>query len=351
MSPTPGTRTPRRVQWASKDHVHEPEEPVNPHSLDELAQDPNAFETLKDALERHRTSRTHSPVIPPTIDVHTYPPSTTSSVPTSPTSSTPFLPRRTRVLPGEVFIEPLESAGLPLSSRQASGDSEFPAEGHVEHLAVREAAGVVRAHTKRWGILGRRHRSKSQSRVPVVEPNSEKEKDADGEVEAEKRHPTPQPPPPKKSWWHFHTPPSVAPTPHHPPPYARSPVRYDPESQSPAHDSQPKLGSGVLSALLALYGHEHDEHDPAHSEDESDLSNPDRPWLSHTASHSKSKSKHKKNPFPHPKPNSPFRLKQHRLPPCLPQTQRKSPLEYGCAHYGRRDLERGCCAYAVGVGT
>jgi hypothetical protein len=39
MSPTPGTRTPRRVQWASKDHVHEPEEPVNPHSLDELAQD------------------------------------------------------------------------------------------------------------------------------------------------------------------------------------------------------------------------------------------------------------------------------------------------------------------------
>lgn len=296
MSPTPGTRTPRRVQWASKDHVHEPEEPVNPHSLDELAQDPNAFETLKDALERHRTSRTHSPVIPPTIDVHTYPPSTASSVPTSPTSSTPFFPRRTRVLPGEVFIEPLESAGLPLSSRQASGDSEFPAEGHVEHLAVREAAGVVRAHTKRWGILGRRHRSKSQSRVPVVELNSEKEKDADGEVEAEKRHPTPQPPPPKKSWWHFHTPPSVAPTPHHPPPYARSPVRYDPESQSPAHDSQPKLGSGVLSALLALYGHEHDEHDPAHSEDESDLSNPDRPWLSHTASHSKSKSKHKKTP-------------------------------------------------------
>ncbi|KAG1761415.1 hypothetical protein EDD22DRAFT_824506 [Suillus occidentalis] len=249
MSPTTGTRTPRRVQWASKDHVHEPEEPVNPHSLDEMAQDPNAFETLKDALERHRsTSRTHSPVIPPTIDVHTYPPSTASSV-TSPTSSTPFIPRRTRVLPGEVFIEPLESAGLPLSSRQASGDSEFPADGHVEHLAVREAAGVVRAHTKRWGILGRRYRSKSQSRVPVVEPNSEKEKDADDEVEAEKRHPTPQPPPPKKSWWHFHTPPSVAPTPHHPPPYARSPVPYDPESQSPVHDSQPKLGSGVLSAL------------------------------------------------------------------------------------------------------
>lgn len=217
-------------------------------------------------------------------------------MPTSPTSSTPFIPRRTRVLPGEVFIEPLESAGLPLSSRQASGDSEFPADGHVEHLAVREAAGVVRAHTKRWGILGRRHRSKSQLRVPAVEPNSEKEKDADGEVEAEKRHSTPQPPPPKKSWWHFHTPPSVAPTPHHPPPYARSPGPYDPESQSPTHDSQPKLGSGVLSALLALYGHEHDEHDPAHSEDESDLSNPERPWLSHTASHSKSKSKHKKTP-------------------------------------------------------
>jgi hypothetical protein len=38
MSPTPGARTPRRVQWAGTDHVHEPE-PVSPHALDEMAQD------------------------------------------------------------------------------------------------------------------------------------------------------------------------------------------------------------------------------------------------------------------------------------------------------------------------
>ncbi|KAG1718101.1 hypothetical protein EDB19DRAFT_1863305 [Suillus lakei] len=260
MSPTPGTRTPRRVQWANTDHVHEPE-PVSPHALDEMAKDPNAFETLKDALERHQSSRTHSPtgspshVIPPTLEVHTYPPSTpSSSVPTSPTPSTPFLPHRTHALPGEVFIDPLESAGLPLSSRQPSGDSEMPADGHghVEHFAVREAAGVVRAHTKRWGIIGRRHRSKSRSRsrMPEPEPDSEKENRNTGDKEEEKHHPTPEQPP-KKSWWHFHTPPSVAPTPHHPPPYAQMRAPYDPESHPPLHASQPKLGSGVTTSLLS----------------------------------------------------------------------------------------------------
>ncbi|KAG1849549.1 hypothetical protein C8R48DRAFT_641199 [Suillus tomentosus] len=232
----------------------------------------------------------------PTADVHTYPPSTPSTLPASPTSSEPFLPRRTHALPGEVFIDPLESAGLPLSSRQRSRDSEIPADGRVEHLAVREAAGVVRAHTKRWDILGRRHRSKSRSRVPVVEQDSEKEnRDTNGEVKEEKYHSTPQQPP-KKSWWHFHTPPSVAPTPHHPPPYAHAQSRgpYDPESHPPAYASQPKLGSGVLSALLALYSNEHEEHDPSHSGDESDLSNPDRPWLPHS---SYPKSKHKQSSY------------------------------------------------------
>ncbi|KAG1743917.1 hypothetical protein EDB19DRAFT_1906997 [Suillus lakei] len=206
MSPTPGTRTPRRVQWANTDHVHEPE-PVSPHALDEMAQDPIAFETLKDALERHQPSRTHSGspshVMTPTLEVHTYPPSTPpSSVPTSPTSSTPFLPRRTH------FAWP--------SLHRPPGKHRH---GHIEHFAVREAAGVVRAHMKRWGILGRRHRSKSRSRsrVPDPEPDSKKE---DRNEEEENHHPTPEQPP-KKSWWHFHTPSSVAPTPHHPPPYAQ----------------------------------------------------------------------------------------------------------------------------------
>ncbi|KAG1880933.1 hypothetical protein F4604DRAFT_1578491 [Suillus subluteus] len=178
MSPTPGTRTPRRVQWASTEHVHEPE-PVSPHALDEMAQDPNAFETLKDALERHRSSSS--------------------------------------------------------------------------------------------------------------QPDSEKEnRDTDGKVEEEKRHPTLQQPP-KKSWWHFRTPPSVAPTPHHPPPYAQSRGPYDPESRPPAHPSQPKLGSGVLSASTTSTI-------PRIAKTSQTFSNPERPWLSHSASRPKSESKLKNPP-------------------------------------------------------
>ncbi|KAG2129605.1 hypothetical protein DEU56DRAFT_816968 [Suillus clintonianus] len=284
MSPTPGARTPRRVQWATTEDLHEPDS----HALDEMAQDPNAFETLKDALERHRSYSLNSPS---KADTHTYPPSTpTSSAPTSPTSSTQFLPCRTHALPGEVFIDPLESAGLPLSSRQQSGDSEITADGHVEHLAVREAAGVVRAHTKRWRIPGRRHRSRPRSRAPDPEKEN-RGTDTDDPDEVEE---SPQPrQPPKKSWWHFHTPPSVAPTPHHPPRYAQTHAPYDPESHPPLHPSQPKLGSGVLGALLALYGNEHDDH--AQSGDESDLSNPDLPWLPHPKSKSQQKHKHKKS--------------------------------------------------------
>ncbi|KAJ8591273.1 hypothetical protein M405DRAFT_840658 [Rhizopogon salebrosus TDB-379] len=343
--PNPGTRTPRRVQWASSDHVHSPpSEPASPHALDEMAKDPNAFETLKDALERHRSSsqsgsphptavtqpqvptRTHpstnnnmqpSTIHPPDgISMsnppplrHSYPPSSpSSSAPTSPTSSAPFLPHRTYAVPGEAFIDPLESAGLPLSSRQASGDSEMTGDGHagrVEHLAVREAAGVVRAHTKRWGMLRRRrHRSKSR-----VAPDQETEKththrlkssrsgrDADTEYESEAsefdhpyltRRQTDYKDKPKKSWWQFHTPPSVAHPPHDTEPY-------DVESH-PLHNSQPKLGTGVLSALLALYGQDHEQGESGTwsaraSEDEGDLSGPDQPWIESGGRSKKSKS-------------------------------------------------------------
>ena len=43
-TPPPGTRTPRRVQWASSDHIHlPPSEPASPHALDEMAQDVSSF--------------------------------------------------------------------------------------------------------------------------------------------------------------------------------------------------------------------------------------------------------------------------------------------------------------------
>ncbi|OJA16337.1 hypothetical protein AZE42_06584 [Rhizopogon vesiculosus] len=334
--PNPGARTPRRVQWASSDHVHSPpSEPTSPHALDEMAQDPNAFETLKDALERHSSSSTHSrtaspysaavtrPQVPtlPSISTNynlnmqpsttntpngvsmynqrdTYPPSTASSSVPSPSSSAPFLPHRTYAVPGEAFIDPLESAGLPLSSRQVSGDSEMPADGHagrVERLAAREAAGVVRAHTKRWGMLRRRgHRSKSRTTADHDKEKTHKHRfrsfragrDTDTENESEESEfERPYPTQtrhkerPKKSWWQFHTPPSVA---HH----HQHSAHYDLESHPPSHSSQPKLGTGVLSALLALYGQDHD-HERGESgtwsshasEDEGDLSGPEQPWL------------------------------------------------------------------------
>ncbi|KAG0708901.1 hypothetical protein DFH29DRAFT_889625 [Suillus ampliporus] len=302
MSPTPphpGTSTPRRVQWASTDNFHSP--PTTPHALDEMAQDviptpPSGSpspgtSTLLQAL--HTTTLTDAPDSNPYVYSsmqHTYPPSTpSSSTHTSPSSSTPFLPRRTHALPGEVFIDPLESAGLPLSSRQASGDSDTPGHdhaGHVEHLAAREAAGVVRAHTKRWGVLGRRrHHSKLRAPDKERENRSHTHRRAGRSTDAEDEKHHSQP---KKSWWHFHTPPSVAPTPHHPAPYAHTSCDSDLESHHPPHASQPKLGSGVLGALLALYGHDHEHDDHAASEDESDLSNPDRPWID-------SKHKHKKS--------------------------------------------------------
>lgn len=239
----------------------------------------------------------------------TYPPSTaSSSVPTSPSSSTPFLPHRTYAVPGEAFIDPLESAGLPLSSRQVSGDSEMPADGHagrVEHLAVREAAGVVRAHTKRWGMLRRRHRSKSRA---TADHDTEKAHthtyrlkssragrddtgyESEGS-ESEQPYPTQKQTrhKPKKSWWSTHTPPSVAHSP-------QDTAHYDLESRPPLHNTQPKLGTGVLSALLALYGQDHDQHSEsgtwsAHaSEDEGDLSGPDQPWLESKGKGKKSKS-------------------------------------------------------------
>ena len=215
-------------------------------------------------------------------------------------------------MPGEAFIDPLETAGLPLSSRQTSGDSQMSADGHagrVEHLATREAAGVVRAHTKRWGIL-RRRRHRSTSRAPADQDNekththrlrsSRAVRGTTTEYESEEsefEHPylvqnqSKHKEKPKKSWWQFHTPPSVA----HPP---QDTASYDLESRSPSRTNQPKLGTGVLSALLALYGHDHDHEHQSESgtwslrtsEDEGDLSGPDQPWLESKGKHKKSTS-------------------------------------------------------------
>lgn len=179
--------------------------------------------------------------------------------------------------------------------------------GRVEHLATREAAGVVRAHTKRWGIIRRRHH-RSKSRAPADQDkekththslrSSRAARDTDTEYQSEEsefEHPylvqnqSKHMNKPKKSWWQFHTPPSVAHSPQ---------AHYDLESSPNSHTNHPKLGTGVLSALLALYGQEHGhEHEGESgtwslrtSEDEGDLSGPDQPWLESKGKNKKSTS-------------------------------------------------------------
>src|SRR5262249_13243471 len=137
---TPGSKTPRKVQWASDraNSAHDQSRPASPHALDEYGRDvsfplyrtllrgttpnadelfsqPNAFSTLADALERHRSqspsSRSphlHSPPPHPSGADHDITTTTNSTTPTTPGS----LPSPSRSVPGENFIDPAERSGL-----------------------------------------------------------------------------------------------------------------------------------------------------------------------------------------------------------------------------------------------
>ncbi|KAH7919249.1 DUF1212-domain-containing protein [Leucogyrophana mollusca] len=396
-----GARTPRRVQWASSGDVHVNSHPlatdvnvdplandvhVHPaestHALDELALDPNAFETLKDALERHRssstspnpiqvtqhtslppltippaavqrngsTSRARPTTIPnfpppaiisappptnatqqvqnPFVSTHSSPTSpshitpisptrtitspTPTTATTSPTSSSPFLPvpAATHNVPGENYIDPNERAGLPRSvgggnpfedggegaglgrlgtvlrrngtkgrgQGQGGGkDAEREREKHSEAYAAHEAGRVVRSHTvRRWGWLYRpksqdpsardkdrereKRREKRRARQASGsewETADEKEKREDGPSSKLNTTHAPAKPKTKHSWHAWHRPYSHSHSPHTPSTYTNSPDSdYDPEA---APSSAPPPPTGVLSALLALYGHEHHE--------------------------------------------------------------------------------------------
>lgn len=178
-----GIRIPRRVQWASKDDVRlsiDPEASSHPsmHALDELGLDPGAFESLRGALERHksgsfstRDEETHGsdpsrlqipsvsltqplpsrPALPPQSSsaskicpnprqsrnaISTPAPShrllpesstdvdrlitdecasTETGTNTSVTDS-PLLVQSTHIVPGEAWIDPQERDGLPVDS-------------------------------------------------------------------------------------------------------------------------------------------------------------------------------------------------------------------------------------------
>ncbi|KIO00344.1 hypothetical protein M404DRAFT_153149, partial [Pisolithus tinctorius Marx 270] len=150
-----GIRTPRRVQWASRDDVRLSIDPetlshLSVHALDELGLDPEAFENLRSALERHKSgSRLPSrPALPPQSSVtsttsnsrhdqnpfsnpvpsHRFSPLSSTDIDrplnvetpstdtgaNTPESDAPLLVQSTHKVPGEVWIDPNEREGLPV---------------------------------------------------------------------------------------------------------------------------------------------------------------------------------------------------------------------------------------------
>ncbi|KAF8553122.1 DUF1212-domain-containing protein [Imleria badia] len=405
-APRSGTRTPRRVQWASADAVRvddnretSPRESV--HALDEMGLDPTAFETLRNALEKHQSKErlpsesgtqerrsTALPSIPPQTvvprrsgtsgpasqhnpftsppvvlsglprtHVHSDNPYPTTSAPqiqisesrgtgsssmeqSSPTvddidvhlSSSTLVAQRTHDVPGEVWIDPLEREGLPVHApipnalrrrstwaRGSRDEGAISGERHIERLAEYQAAGVVRAHTRRgWGWLHRSPNGKKASKSKGVhegekgkEDQSRRETDEKGKATKHNHH--------RRRHTHSDTENDTDFTdgePHRPgrvrkgvPGSWLSPVMHLPhvhihhgqqhhaEDHLRGHPHGPKFGNGVLSTLLALYGHDH-EHDDEGSasgastpgggsrassdagSEEGILPKPDRPWLS-----------------------------------------------------------------------
>ncbi|KAJ7440306.1 hypothetical protein B0H11DRAFT_545821 [Mycena galericulata] len=164
-----GIKTPRKVQWLE---THKEGE-YSPHALDEHGNDPNAFETLKTALERHQAA-------PPVARVHYFPPRPAGmprintdqplELPSAPTTvssdgdaSGP--PSPTRSVPGN-YIGPHEQAGLPGTT-------------NLEDYSHRTASKVVRAHTRKGFFAGKLHFGGKQK-----EKQKQKQKQREAEAEA-----------------------------------------------------------------------------------------------------------------------------------------------------------------------
>lgn len=126
-----GTKTPRKVQWHDERDAST-ESTESPRALDEHGLDPSAFETLTDALERHQSS---SPASLPRLETVLTRESTSTSSESAPQSE---YPSPSHDVPGEAFIDPSETAGLPGAG--------------TERHSVQQAQQVINAH--RRGILG-----------------------------------------------------------------------------------------------------------------------------------------------------------------------------------------------------
>ncbi|EIW52517.1 DUF1212-domain-containing protein [Trametes versicolor FP-101664 SS1] len=151
-----GHKTPRKVQWVFDETDGSP----SSRALDEHALDPDAFETLASALERHRSSsmsegNSSRPMIVTAAPTAISP---EPSLPTSPELSPQPTPHE---VPGENFIDRHETAGLPGVD--------------IEEYSQEQAKKVVRAH--KYGFLrglgggGKRHK-RSRSQEPLA--NSER---------------------------------------------------------------------------------------------------------------------------------------------------------------------------------
>ncbi|KAH9895599.1 DUF1212-domain-containing protein [Cubamyces lactineus] len=155
-----GHKTPRKVQWV----FDEPNGSPSTRALDEHALDPEPFETLTTALERHRSSSvsegSHMP-----LSLNTAPTamSPEPSLPTSP-ELTPLHDgpevqevQGTHEVPGENFIDPHETAGLPGTN--------------IEDYSRKQAQRVVSVHKNGFlrGLIGGGRHKRSRSTEPLTE--------------------------------------------------------------------------------------------------------------------------------------------------------------------------------------
>ncbi|KAK0459199.1 DUF1212-domain-containing protein [Desarmillaria tabescens] len=183
-----GQKTPRKVQWSDNRDKGET------HALDEHARDPDAFEHLTHALERHRSESRVEDRPPPVPRIHYFPPRP-QNLPPVDTGMTPYQREAahtrnfsTTTTPSDIspttakvnyhdvpgtFIDKDESSGLP-----GPVDKDY-----------REAANIVRAHTRARGrgrnlFLNLKSRQKSKSRERSTE-----RKDTDAERDAAPKNP------------------------------------------------------------------------------------------------------------------------------------------------------------------
>ncbi|KDQ51772.1 hypothetical protein JAAARDRAFT_40801 [Jaapia argillacea MUCL 33604] len=249
-SRAPGNKTPRKVQW--KDEQNDGRT-LSSMSLDEQALNSEAFQSLTHALERHRSSSSTQPpprlphtslhIPPPIIDStsQSTPPTTATDTETdSPGSDVPMHPAPTRSVPGENIIEATETAGLP-------GRTD------METYSRRAAEDVVGAHRRGlWGNIRMKHRGKDKEnvkkdleRIDGIDPEGEVDGGADGDVEEAGEKPTR-----RLSFWRSKRRGSK--------PKPERDLSRDVEHEAQRDSASPptQLGTGVLSALLALYDHQ-----------------------------------------------------------------------------------------------